>query len=160
MQAGLRMLLGQSQQSPAQLLAISRGVTFNPNVELAYGSPKLRNFSFNFNFVPKTAAEAKNVNDIIREFKIWSAPEDLENGMFKIPHVWQVTYKTGKGENLNMNKFKRSALTNVAVVHNDGLDLHAAHVDGVPIITSIRLDFIEVDIITRQDQEKAKGTGF
>ena len=88
-------------------------------------------------------------------FKKWSAPLDLENGMFEIPHVWQVTYMTGKGsENKNMNKFKKAACTNVQVQANSSTDMHVAHDGGVPIITSLSLNFMEVDIITRKDHTK------
>ena len=59
---------------PNQLLALSRGQIYNPNVELLYKGPKIRSFSFNYSFVPKSAQEAAAVNAIIKEFRTWSAP--------------------------------------------------------------------------------------
>jgi hypothetical protein len=39
----------------AQFLAMSKGKSFNPNVELIYSGPGMRGFNFSFNFVPKNA---------------------------------------------------------------------------------------------------------
>jgi hypothetical protein len=94
-----------------QLMALAKGEVYNPNVELLYKMPGLRDFNFSFNFVPKNSAEAQEVNRIIKNFKKWSAPKDIGNGMFEVPHVWQVKYKTKGGKpNPNMNKFKTGCL--------------------------------------------------
>lgn len=145
--------------SPGALLAISRGQVYNPNVELLYSAPKMRPFTLNFDFVPKNPGESNMMNQIIRNFKIWSSPAE-NGGMFEVPHVWQVTYMAGAGPNPFMNKFKKAALTNVAVQANSTTDMHLAYVDDAPIITSLALSFMEVDIITRNDQQQAGGQGF
>jgi hypothetical protein len=134
-------------ENASQLMAMSRGEIYNPNVELLYRGTGLRTFSFNYTFVPKSEQEAQNVNRIIMEFKKWSAPEDTGNGMFKVPHVWNVTYMTGGSKNKNMNAFKKAALTGVTVQHNPGLDM--------PIVTALSLSFQEVDIITRGDHDES-----
>ena len=48
MQAIPQQLMGSTA---AQQLALSRGEIFNPNVELLYNNPELRNFSFNFDMI-------------------------------------------------------------------------------------------------------------
>lgn len=142
-------------ENASQLLAMSRGQIYNPNVELLYRGTGLRTFSFNYTFVPKNQAEAESVNRIIMEFKKFSAPEDTGNGMFKVPHVWNVTYMTGGSKNKNMNAFKKAALTNVSVAHNPGLDMHMTFPNGMPVVTALSLSFQEVDIITRGDHDKS-----
>ena len=142
-------------ENASQLMAMSRGEIYNPNVELLYRGTGLRTFSFNYTFVPKSEQEAQNVNRIIMEFKKWSAPEDTGNGMFKVPHVWNVTYMTGGSKNKNMNAFKKAALTGVTVQHNPGLDMHATFPNGMPIVTALSLSFQEVDIITRGDHDES-----
>lgn len=159
-QKGMQMAGGAMGVSPNQMLALGAGAVFNPNVELLYEAPAMRPFSMNFDFVPKNAQEAQVMNRIIMNFKKWSAPLDLENGMFEIPHVWQVRYMTGRSENKNMNKFKKAACTNVQVQANSATAMHVAHDGGVPIITSLSLSFMEVDIITRKDHESAGGQGY
>lgn len=142
-------------ENASQLLAMSRGQIYNPNVELLYRGTGLRTFSFNYTFVPKNQAEAESVNRIIMEFKKFSAPEDTGNGMFKVPHVWNVTYMTGGSKNKNMNAFKKAALTNVSVAHNPGLDMHMTFPNGMPVVTALSLSFQEVDIITRGDHDSS-----
>ena len=158
-QVGLQML-GQGMGTDANgLLAISRGQVYNNNVELLYQSPGMRVFSFSFEFVPKTPEEAEIVNQIILNFKMWSSPAE-NSSMFEVPHVWQVSYKSGGADNPNMNKFKKAALKNVTVQANPQTDMHVAHPGGVPVSTAMSLEFMEVDIITRQDHFAAGGQGF
>ncbi len=158
-QALMSKVATDMRSSANQILALN-GKLLNPNVELLYQSPSMRSFGMAFDFIPKNSQEAQMVNRIIMNFKKWSAPADLENGMFEVPHVWQVTYMTGGSENKNMNKFKKAACVGIEVKANDGTDMHVAHDGGVPIITTMSLQFQEVDIITRQDHEKVGGQGY
>lgn len=148
---GVLHLLGQfAGMTPNQIMAVNKGQIYNPNIELLYESPKLRQFGFNFHLIPKNASETAEINNIIMEFKKWSAPK--ENGaMFEVPCVWQVTYMSGAGKNLNMNAFKRAALVDIVVQANPSSDMHVSFADGMPITTSIQLMFQETDIITRDD---------
>ena len=134
------------------LLAMQRGQIYNPNVELLYDGPGLREFGFAFNFIPKSAAEATAANSIIKEFKKWSSPKE-EGSMFEVPHIWNIQYMTNGKKNMNMNQFKKCALTSITVQANPTSDLHQAFPDGMPVVTSMTLAFQEVDIITRKDHE-------
>ena len=146
--------------TPNQMLAIGKGKVFNPNVELLYNAPQVRGFGMSFDMIPKDASEANIINQIIMNFKKWSAPDNLENGMFDIPYVWDVKYMTGQSVNKNMNRFKKAACTNVQVQANSPTPMHVAHVEGVPIVTSLQLSFTEVDIITRKDHTDVGGQGY
>lgn len=137
-------------KSANALLAMSKGMIYNPNIELLYQGPSMRGFNFTFIFTPKSKKEADIVNKIILEFKKWSAPE-AKDGMFEVPAIWQIDYMTGNQKNKNMNAFKRCALTNVATQDNASLDYHMSYPDGMPITTTMSLEFMEVDVITRQD---------
>ena len=152
-QVGVNFIAGVANMQPNQLLAMSRGQIFNPNVELLYSGPKVRGFSMSFTFVPKSAEEAVVVNNIIKEFKKWSAPADIGNGMYKVPDVWQVTYMHNGDVNRNMNAFKKAALTNVGVQSNPGLDMHMTFPNGMPVLTTLSLNFTEVDVIVRGDHD-------
>lgn len=150
-QLGVGMIAGFAGVSANGLLAMSRGEIYNPNVELLYQGPKLRSYNLQFQFVPKDPAEAKAVNDIILEFKKWSAPSLKDKNMMTVPHIWQITYNSFSGQNKNMNAFKKAACTNVAVQNNQGMNMHMSFEDGMPILTTLSLNFQEVDIITRED---------
>jgi len=154
-QFGVSVAASLANTEASQLLALQRGEIYNPNVELLYRGPKLRGFSFTFTFVPKSQQEAQVINNIILEFKKWSAPSVAKSKMYKVPHVWQVTYMSGSGPNKNMNAFKKAALTDVAVQNNQGMNMHMSFEDGMPIITTLTLTFTEVDVITREDHLKS-----
>ena len=156
MQSIPQQLMGSTA---AQQLALSRGEIFNPNVELLYNNPELRNFSFTFDMIPTSPGEQRTVNEIVRSFKKWSSPKDLQNGMFEVPYVWQVDYMTGASNNQHMGLFKPAACTSVNVAHNTQTEMHVSHPDGAPITTTIQLTFREVDVITRDDHDQG-GQGF
>lgn len=143
--------------NPNAALSIGQGKISNSNIEIIYNGPQTRGFSLSFLMIPKTPEEAMIITEIIREFKIWSAPE-LDGNYYKIPHVWRVEYKSPLTN--NMNVFKRSVLTNVNVEQNPGQTAHMTFDDGYPISTAISLSFLEVDVITRKDQRTARGIGF
>ena len=67
---------------------------------------------------------------------------------------------TNGKENPNMNKFKKAACTNIQVQANAPTPMHVAHMDGVPVITTMSLSFMECDIIIRQDHEEVGGQGY
>lgn len=159
-QVGLGMIAQAANLSGAgALTALQRGEVYNPNVELLYESPSLRGFSLDFVFIPKSKQEADIMNQIILEFKTWSSPND--NGtMFEVPHVWNVKYKSGVGNDTFMNKFKKAALTTVQIQHNPGTDMHATFSDGTPLVTAMSLGFQEVDIIIRKDHTDVGGQGY
>ena len=160
-QAALKLIPQQLMGgTPNQMIALSKGEVYNPNVELLYTSPQMRGFSFNFEFVPKNEQETMVMNQIIKNFKKWSAPAVLEAGMFEIPHVWKVEYMTAGSPNENMNQFKKAACTSITIQANPSTNMHVAHRDGSPISTVMQLTFREVDIITRQDQDESRGQGF
>ena len=52
-----------------QLLARGSGEVLNPNMELLFGGPTLRNFRFNYKLTPRNEKEAQQVKLIIRAFK-------------------------------------------------------------------------------------------
>ena len=137
-------------QSASQRAALNRGKVYNPNIEMLYDSPQLREFQFNFNFTPRNAQEAAEVRMIIREFKKWSSPSTAkEESMFEIPYIWQVRYKR---ESM-MGKFQPAACINVTHQANANSAYHSTFDDGMPTQYSMGLAFKEVDIITREDIE-------
>jgi hypothetical protein len=135
-------------------LALSKGLIYNPNIEMVYNGPGLRSFTFAYTFLPKSEKETKAVHDIIMEFKKWSAPEE-KDGMYVIPHIWQVTYFSGGSKNKHLNAFKPAALSGVNVSDNEPLEMHMAYDGGAPITTGLSIQFDEVDVITRDDHKKA-----
>ena len=154
-QLGVQAIAGAAGATANQLLALSTGEVYNPNIELLYKGPTLRGFNFQFLFAPKSASEAAEVNAIIKHFKIHSAPADTGNGMFRVPDVFQVTYMSGSGRNRNMNEFKRAALSNIQVQSNPGLPSYSTFENGMPVLTALSMTFTEMDVILRQDHQSS-----
>ena len=139
-------------------LALTQGKVYNPNIELLYQGPQLRSFAFEFNFVPRSSAEAAMVSKIIKEFKVWSAPK-ADGYYLKVPDVWHITYGNTATAKY-MNQFLPCAMTSFETQDNAASDGHYTYVDGVPASTSIRMSFSEVDIITRENHENGGERGF
>jgi len=154
-QLGMNAVATVLPGSAAQIMAVTRGQIYNPNVELAYQGPQQRQFSFEFQFIPKNTGESQQINNIIKEFKKLSSPSNLNNGLLKVPNVWQVTYMSNGSQNPNMNAFKRAALSNVIVKANASSSMHNSFTDGMPVATSLSLQFQEVDIILQEDHDSA-----
>ena len=140
--------------SASNMLALQQGEVYNPNSELIYQNPNFRNFVFDYTFIPKNEGEAAAVCQIIKEFKMYSAPDLAQKGRLKIPHVWTVKYS-----NEYYNRFKPAALTNITVHFNSGLSQHATFTSGMPIVTSMQLQFTEVEYVFRKDHSDGR-TGY
>ena len=144
---------------PNHVTQLGQGKIFNPNTEIAYDGPGLRQFSMQFDFIPRNQLEASDVQNIIMEFKKWSSASGGNTNMYEVPHLWSITY-VSKGMVDVMNRFKTAALTKVTVQANPTSDMHATFTDGMPVVTSLKLDFLENDVILREDHEAAGGQGF
>lgn len=153
-QEAIKIAGGFAGVSANQILSLSSGKIFNPNIELLYEGPNVRSFDFTFSFIPKSAAEADIVAQIILQFKKLSAPKDV-GMMYEIPKIWKISYGGAGGS--WMNKFKRAAMGAITVQYNAGLDQHATFSNGFPIRTDIQMAFQEVDVITRDDHTAPMG---
>jgi hypothetical protein len=98
----------------------SQGATLNNNQELLFGSPGLRNFSFQFSFYPRGPKEAIIVRKIIRTFKQSMSVKRSETSLLlKSPHTFAIQYMTSKDGKAvahpYLNRFKECALTSCSV---------------------------------------------
>ena len=80
---------------------------FNPNLELIFKEPKLRQFSFSFKMSARSDTEAENIKKIIKYFKYHMAVKGKGGDLFlKAPDVFWIEYQKGKGktphESLNL----------------------------------------------------------
>ena len=100
------------------LVARTQGAVINPNLELLFNGPKLRQFSFVYLLTPRDENEAKQIVSIIRTFKQASSVQRTEGKIFlKAPNTFQVTYHRGdtNDENPYIGKMKECAMTSVGV---------------------------------------------
>jgi len=135
----------------AQVMARSEGAVLNPNQELLFSGPTLRNFSFLFQFIPRHQKEAQVVKTIIKAFKRNMAPKGAGGNFLKTPNIFEITYEGDAKEYLN--RIKVCALTNVATDYSAGLNSWSTYSDGAPVSMSIALSFTELLPIFNEDYE-------
>ena len=138
-----------------QLLARQTGGVINPNMELLFKGPTLRDFSFLFKFTPRFQKEAQAVRSIIRTFKKNMAPRrGVTSATLKTPNIFQIKY-IGKAADY-LNKMKLCALKNVATNYTaDGT--FATYTDGSPISLTMTLSFTEIMPVYNEDYDSSVG---
>lgn len=130
------------------------GVAVNPIIEVLYTSPTLRQFNFEFVFSPSTKIEADEVNKIIYQFRRHSAPELLLGGLLYVPpSEFEITFlkrgSNGFVENEYLPKITTCVLRDVQVDYAS-VGTFTTFEDGMPIQIRMRLQFQEVNMITRE----------
>jgi hypothetical protein len=106
----IKSALGQN------VLSRQYGVVINPNLELLFDSPSLRDFSFTFKMTPRSKSEAIRVRTIIRYFKqAMSVKRSKSVLLLKAPHTFRISYLTSTQNHPYLNRFKECALTNCSV---------------------------------------------
>ena len=130
---------------------IQTGRAITPRMELMFNGIGRREFSYEFNFMPRSVQEATQVYKIIKEFKKNMAANFTEDGGFRemyLPNTFLIEYMHMEGKrNDNLNKVSECVLESVNVTY--GGDKFQTHPDGVPQSTKMSLKFKELEIITR-----------
>ena len=133
-----------------QVLARAQGAVINPNMELLFNGPGLRQFKFSFKFTPRYKQEGDEVKKIIKAFKRNMAPKGGGGQFLSTPNIFQINYMEGNNEHPFLNKFKLCALTNMSVNYT-GDGVHATYVDGTPISMQMDLSFSELTPVYNED---------
>jgi len=140
-----------------QLFGRATGSIINPNMELLFNGPTLRQFKFQFKFTPRSQPEAKEVKNIIKSFKKHMAPSGRDTNFLKTPDVFELSYRGKSSEYLN--RFKLCALTNMSVNYT-GEGNYATYSDGAPVSTIMDLAFQELSPVYQEDYNGVGGVGY
>ena len=137
------------------------GKVLNPNLELLFGGPQLRQFNYNFRFTPREAREAREVKSIIKFLKKNMAPIRMDGRLFlKTPNVFKLKYifKNGR-QHPFLNKIKRCALMNMQVDYTpDGS--YMTYDDGSMTSYNVTMTFGELNPIYQEDFDSSNDMGF
>ena len=141
-----------------EFLARSGGRILNPNAELLFQGPVLRDFAFKFLMVARSKKEGEMIRKIIRWFKTGAAPVFNDRALLQTPSIFQLTYGRGQGSSdyflPTVNKFNEMALRNITVDYApDGF--WSAYQDSQPVAVVVNLQFTELRPVYKQDQEYA-----
>lgn len=137
----------------ANVLSRAYGGVLNPNSELLFGGPQLRNFTFTFRLSPRSSPEAVLVKKIIRTFKQAMSVQRSESVLIlKAPDTFAIEYITSGGKpHPYLTKFKECALTQCNVNYTpDGTYMTYA---GEPSMTAyeLQLTFQELEPVFNDD---------
>ena len=157
-QSAINVYLAQRAVGAQGLLSRTTGAILNPNLEMLFSGPKLRNFNFTFKLSPRDAGEADQVRKIIRFFKQGMAIKTSSSNVFlKAPNIFKIRYQTFNtdGDEIihpSINIIKECALLTCDVQYTpDGT--YMTYEDPYRTLTSyqLTLSFGELDPIYDSD---------
>ena len=144
-----------------QFITRQTGAAINPNLELLFGGPQLRSFSFNFTFAPNSTEEAKEVRQIQRWFRQGMLPsrrrasQTSGSALFLAsPNVFRICYKNQNRRIKGLNIIKICALTSCQIDFTpDGTYQSYDDVDGVsmPVRSTMGITFTELTPVFKDD---------
>jgi hypothetical protein len=124
------------------------GLAVNPQLDVIYESPTLRDFSFDFLFAPRNQDEAKDVAKIVKEFKFHASPELYGAGSgvgryFVPPSEFDIEFSVP-----TMGRISTCVLQNITL---DYAQSGAAfYEDNYPVYTRMTLKFKELEFMTKE----------
>ena len=146
--------------SADEVLARSTGKILNPNAELLFQGPVLRDFGFKFLMIARSEDEAEEIRKIIKFFKVGAAPVFSDGpALLGTPNVFQLEYKAGKRRLNTVNRFNEMALRTITVDYApDGF--WSAYQDSHPVALVMSLQFSELRPLYRVDHENGGEVGY
>ena len=133
------------------MISRATGMIMNPNMELLFNGPNLRDFNFTFLLAPRSKTEGQTVVNIIRFFKQGMAPIRSASNLFlKAPMTFQLIYKHKNSDHSFLNKFKECALKSCDVNYTPE-NSYSTYEDGVMTAYSMSLSFSELEPIYNDD---------
>jgi hypothetical protein len=139
---------------PDTLLARATGQIANPNAELLFQGPVLRDFGFQFLMIARSAEEGKMIRQIIRWFKQGAAPKYNNTALLKTPDIFALEYQTPGQVNGRkiLTKFHDMALRTITVDYApDGF--WSAYDDSHPVACRMSLQFTELKPVYEDDYD-------
>ena len=129
---------------------IQDGQITNNRTEMKFEGIDRRSFSFTFKMLPKTAAEAADVEEIVTMFRYHSMPNfekggtGVEGRTMIVPSTFDISYKPG----IHLHRIGECALESVNVKF--GGERPQFFKDHQPVETELTLQFKELDLITKE----------
>ena len=155
--SGIAGLAGNAlgtQISPDTFLARTGGAVLNPNAEMLFQGPVIRDFNFSFLMIARSADEGKQIRRIIKWFKKGMAPKFRNTTLIKSPDIFTLEYRNAGGLLKTVNRFNPGglALTTVNVDYAPS-GYWSAYRDSQPVAVKMDLNFTELRPIYQKDQE-------
>ena len=150
--------LSSNNQTANTIASRLSGTILNPNLELLFKGPQLRNFPFSYLFLPREKDEADQVVGIIRTLKENMVPRIESNFFLKSPNIFKIEYLKNSSPHPFLNRIKLCALRSCNVDYAP-LGTYATFTDGMPHAIRMTLSFTELDPVYNEDYGESAGTG-
>ena len=137
-------------------LARTGGKVLNPNAEMLFQGPVIRDFAFSFLMVARSQKEGQEIRKIIRFLKLGMAPKFRSTTFLKAPDIFTLHYKNGQGKDdylRTVNQFNPGglALTTMNVDYAP-FGYWSAYRDSQPVAVKMDLNFTELRPLYQSDQ--------
>lgn len=154
------MLNDITQQNLSGAVSSVSRLVVNPHMEVIFKGIGFRQFNFKFKLTPQSEEEALNIDNIVRAFKFYGAPEVLKGtaGRFWIyPAEFDIEYYSHGKPNEFLHKISTCALIDMNVNYT-AAGQWSAHrkygngsIQGSPsVCTELSLQFKELEVMTKQ----------
>ena len=155
------VLAGGAAGIGAQLLTRTTGAIINPNAELLFSGPSMRQFGFSFNMGARSEDEARVISLIIRSLKQGMSVRRSQSGLFLMsPHLFELKYVTGDNAmNPHLNKFKMCAMTGLNVNYTPN-QTFMAFANNMPVAYQVDMQFQELEPIFNDDYTNDNSIGY
>lgn len=132
-----------------------QGRAVNPMQEQMLDGVAFRSFNFTYDFYPKSADEARVVNQIIFAFRAAMLPDTFSSvggseseNFFNYPNIFDVEFD-GPIES-KVDGFLPMVMTKCDVDHTGGQKF-STHMDGQPMKSTITMEFLEIKILSQDN---------
>lgn len=136
------------------------GVAANPKQTQTFQGVEFRTFSFDYQFFPRNADEAKYVLNIIHLFKFHMHPEykGETDYVWLYPSEFDIMYYTGGVENTALHKHTSCILENIQINYTPNGNYNIFP-NGMPTQINMTLSFKELQLATKETIGKTPGGG-
>jgi len=156
-------LAGKAVGVGGALLSRVNGAILNPNLELLFEGPDLRQFNYTFKMSAESPSEANSIKSIIKWFKKGMAVRKDDQGLFmNTPNIFKIQYIKGQNESTDhdgLNRIKECALLNVQTNYTPEGN-YSTFEDGSMTMYDLSLTFGELTPIIASDYYDAGMIGY
>ncbi len=114
-----------------------------------YAGPGFRSFNFTYSLKAFDAVDVGRIDDIVKYFKINSAPRAILNSisrLYQLPKAFKITYHYKAGPNDWINQIGYCACTSVGVSYGGDRFTTFDSTDGAPVQVDLTLAFKELQL--------------
>lgn len=148
-----------SNITPNQLLSRTTGQVLNPNLELLFDGPTLRNHEFSFKLTPRSKTESDVVKRIIFELKKSMAARASSTGaLVATPYVFKIGFKQGPNDHPFLFSMRLCGMKSLNVNYSASTqENYSSYFDGTPTSLDLSMSFTELSPVYAEDYDEFEG---